>query len=67
MILQKWEGDNTDRTLIGLAQLLHEIKDSGLDDVRDVLTYYRQYEDPVSAFRLYFEGLLFNMYYVHHI
>jgi len=51
LILQKWEGDNTDRTLIGLAQLLHEIKDSGLDDVRDVLTYYRQYEDPVSAFR----------------
>ena len=30
------------QNLIGLAQLLHEIKDSGIDDVRDVLTYYRQ-------------------------
>jgi len=51
LILKKWEGDNADRNLIGLAQLLHEIKDSGIDDVRDVLTYYRQYEDPIEAFR----------------
>jgi len=51
LIMKKWEGDNTDRNLIGLAQLLHEIKDSGLEDVRDVLTYYRQFEDPVEAFR----------------
>merc|ERR1719334_1738510 len=51
LILKKWDGDNTDRTLIGLAQLLHEIKDSGLEDVRDVLTYYRQFDDPIEAFR----------------
>lgn len=51
LILKKWEGDNSDRNLIGLAQLLHEIKDSGIEDVRDVLTYYRQYEDPIEAFR----------------
>ena len=51
LILKKWDGDNTDRTLIGLAQLLHEIKESGIEDVRDVLTYYRQFEDPVEAFR----------------
>jgi len=51
LILKKWQGDNTDRTLIGLAQLLHEIKDSGLEDVRDVLTYYRQFDDPIEAFR----------------
>lgn len=51
LILKKWEGDNSDRTLIGLAQLLHEIKDNDIDDVRDVLTYYRQFEDPIEAFR----------------
>ena len=51
MILSKWEGENSDRTLIGLAQLLQEVRESGVEDVRDVLSYYRQYEDPVSAFR----------------
>jgi import inner membrane translocase subunit TIM50 len=51
LILKKWDGDNSDRTLIGLAQFLHTIKDSDVDDVRDVLTYYRQFEDPIEAFR----------------
>lgn len=51
LTLQKWTGDNSDRTLIGLAQLLHEIKDSDVDDVRDVLQYYRQFDDPIGAFR----------------
>jgi len=50
-ILQKWTGDNSDRTLIGLAQFLHEIKDSDVDDVREVLQYYRQFDDPIAAFR----------------
>jgi len=51
LILEKWEGDNSDRALIGLAQLLHEIKDSEMEDVRDVLTYYKQFKDPIQAFR----------------
>eukprot|EP00088_Acartia_fossae_P033603 TRINITY_DN3440_c0_g1_i1.p1 TRINITY_DN3440_c0_g1~~TRINITY_DN3440_c0_g1_i1.p1 ORF type:complete len:423 (-),score=87.63 TRINITY_DN3440_c0_g1_i1:34-1302(-) len=51
LILKKWQGDNSDRTLIGLAQFLHEIKDSEIDDVRDVLTYYKQFDDPIEAFR----------------
>jgi len=51
LILKKWQGDNSDRSLIGLAQLLHEIKDGDIEDVRDVLTYYRQFEDPIEAFR----------------
>ena len=37
--------------MIGLAQLLLEIKDSDVDDVRDVLQYYRQFDDPIGAFR----------------
>jgi len=51
LTLQKWKGDNTDKTLIGLAQLLHAIKDSDTSDVRDVMEYYRQFEDPIEAFR----------------
>lgn len=51
LVLKKWEGENNDRTLIGLAQLLQEVRESGVEDVRDVLSYYRQFEDPVSAFR----------------
>ena len=51
LILEKWEGDNTDRTLIGLAQLLQAIKQSDVDDVREVLQHYRQFKDPIEAFR----------------
>lgn len=51
LTLEKWKGDNSDRSLIGLAQLLHAIKDSDVDDVRDVLAYYGQFDDPIEAFR----------------
>jgi len=51
LTMKKWTGDNTDRSLIGLAQFLNEIKDSDVDDVREVLQYYKQFEDPIEAFR----------------
>ena len=51
LTLPKWNGDMSDRSLFGLAQFLHEIKDSDVDDVRDVLQYYRQFDDPIEAFR----------------
>jgi len=51
LILQKWEGDNTDTNLIGLSQLLQTIRETDVDDVRDVLTYYRQFDDPIAVFR----------------
>ena len=51
LTMKKWTGDNMDRSLIGLAQFLNEIKDSDVDDVRDVLQYYKQFEDPIDAFR----------------
>jgi len=42
-----------DRSLFGLTQFLHDIKDMDMDvdDVRDVLQYYRQFDDPIEAFR----------------
>lgn len=51
LILPKWTGDNSDRSLITLAQFLQEIGSSDVDDVREVLTYYRQFPDPIEAFR----------------
>merc|ERR1712198_787436 len=51
MILPKWTGDNSDRSLISLAQFLQEVATSDVDDVREVLSYYRQFDDPIEAFR----------------
>lgn len=51
LLLKKWEGDNADRALIGLAQLLQAVRQSDVDDVRDVLEYYKQFDDPIEAFR----------------
>ena len=51
LILEKWTGDHTDRKLIGLAQLLNAIRTSDVDDVREVLQYYKQFDDPIEAFR----------------
>jgi len=51
LILPKWEGDNSDTSLIGLSHLLGAIKDTNVDDVRDVLSYYRTFDDPIAVFR----------------
>jgi len=51
LILPKWSGEIGDRSLISLAQFLQEISSSDVDDVREVLTYYRQFDDPIEAFR----------------
>ena len=51
LTLPRWSGDMNDRALFGLAQLLQEINDSDVDDVRDVLHYYKQFDDPIETFR----------------
>jgi len=51
LLLPKWNGDMEDRSLFGLAQLLQAIQESDTEDVREVLQHYRQYEDPIEAFR----------------
>jgi len=51
LVLKKWEGDNSDRSMIGLAQFLQAIQQSDVDDVREVLRHYQQFEDPIEAFR----------------
>lgn len=51
LILKKWEGETQDTALIGLAQLLQAIRQTDVDDVREVLSYYRQFDDPIAVFR----------------
>ena len=51
LLLPKWTGDMEDRSLFGLTQLLQAIQESDTEDVREILQYYRQYDDPIEAFR----------------
>jgi import inner membrane translocase subunit TIM50 len=51
LLMPKWNGDMEDRSLFGLAQLLQAIQESDTDDVREILQFYRQYDDPIDAFR----------------
>lgn len=49
--INKWEGDMNDRALIDLAELLKTIHLSDADDVRPILQYYSQFDDPPAEFR----------------
>ncbi|KAM3960457.1 mitochondrial import inner membrane translocase subunit TIM50-C-like [Aphomia sociella] len=51
LILKKWKGADDDTTLLDLANLLQTIAMSDVTDVREVLTYYSQFDDPIAAFR----------------
>ncbi|XP_018027831.1 mitochondrial import inner membrane translocase subunit TIM50-C [Hyalella azteca] len=46
----RWKGSMDDNGLVQLAMLLRTIAESEVDDVRDVLDYYRQFSDPLAAF-----------------
>lgn len=49
--LKKWTGDPSDKTLYHLAAFLKTIAVTNVEDVREVLNYYRQFDDPLQAFR----------------
>ncbi|XP_050350280.1 mitochondrial import inner membrane translocase subunit TIM50-C-like isoform X1 [Nymphalis io] len=51
LILNKWKGADDDTALLDLANLLQTIAMSNVADVREVLRYYSQFEDPIAAFR----------------
>ncbi|GFN87019.1 mitochondrial import inner membrane translocase subunit tim50 [Plakobranchus ocellatus] len=51
LVLQKWVGEDEDRKLIDLAHFLKTIAASGVDDIRPVLDYYNQFDDPLNAFK----------------
>lgn len=51
LILKKWKGADDDTSLLDLANLLQTIAMSDVADVREVVLYYSQFEDPIAAFR----------------
>ncbi len=51
LTLKKWDGDSTDRTLYDLALFLRAIANENVEDVRDVLQHYSQFDDPLEAFK----------------
>ena len=51
LLVNKWEGNMDDRGLIDLAELLKTIHLSDVEDVRPVLQYYSQFDDPLAEFR----------------
>ncbi|KAJ8686393.1 hypothetical protein QAD02_022187, partial [Eretmocerus hayati] len=49
--IPRWTGNDNDTMLYDLAAFLKTIYATNVDDVRDVLNYYRQFENPLEAFR----------------
>lgn len=49
--LKKWDGDSNDQTLYDLTNFLMAIANEKVQDVREVLRYYSQFDDPLAVFR----------------
>ncbi|KAH8378998.1 hypothetical protein KR009_002549 [Drosophila setifemur] len=49
--IQRWSGNDDDTTLFDLASFLSVLGTSEVEDVREVLQYYNQFNDPISQFR----------------
>uniref|UniRef100_D3TQJ3 Mitochondrial import inner membrane translocase subunit TIM50 n=1 Tax=Glossina morsitans morsitans TaxID=37546 RepID=D3TQJ3_GLOMM len=49
--IPRWSGNDDDTQLMDLISFLKTIATSEVDDVRDVLHYYRQFNDPIAQFR----------------
>ncbi|XP_063230283.1 mitochondrial import inner membrane translocase subunit TIM50-C-like [Bacillus rossius redtenbacheri] len=51
LIIKRWMGNDDDHTLADLAAFLTTIASENVEDVRVVLEYYQQFDDPLAAFR----------------
>ncbi|CAH1173886.1 unnamed protein product [Phaedon cochleariae] len=49
--IPRWRGENEDEALIDLTSFLKTIALTEIDDVRDVLRFYKQYDEPLKEFR----------------
>ncbi|XP_058793178.1 mitochondrial import inner membrane translocase subunit TIM50-C-like [Phymastichus coffea] len=49
--IPKWTGNDNDTMLYDLAAFLKTIYATDVDDVREVLRYYHQFDNPLEAFR----------------
>ncbi|KAF5297338.1 hypothetical protein FQA39_LY12177 [Lamprigera yunnana] len=50
--VNRWSGNNDDTTLLDLAAFLQTIVQSEIQDVREVLKYYSDFDDPLATFRI---------------
>ena len=51
LTIKKWEGDSEDRTFYDLTNFLLAISTEKVEDVRQVIRYYSQFDDPLAVFR----------------
>lgn len=49
--LDRWDGNMNDQSLLELGFMLRTIAESEVSDVRDVIDYYRTFDNPLAAFR----------------
>ncbi|KAF5289072.1 hypothetical protein FQR65_LT11932 [Abscondita terminalis] len=49
--IPKWDGNDDDTTLLDLTAFLVTVANSGVKDVREVLTFYNSFDDGLSTFR----------------
>nr|XP_027196554.1 endoplasmic reticulum chaperone BiP-like [Dermatophagoides pteronyssinus] len=51
LTLPKWKGKTDDRLLYDLTDFLMAISNENVDDVREVIRYYSQFDNPLEVFR----------------
>lgn len=51
LVIPKWDGSDGDKSLFDLAQFLRAIAIQDVGDVRDVIRHYKQYPNPIEAFK----------------
>ncbi|KAK0095170.1 hypothetical protein PV326_009037, partial [Microctonus aethiopoides] len=59
--IPRWNGNDDDTALYDLAAFLKTILATNVDDVRDVISYYRQFDNPLEVFRENQRKLLLQM------
>jgi len=51
LVMTKWLGNDDDVQLFDLTAFLQLVAEHQVTDVREVLRYYRQFEDPIEQFK----------------
>lgn len=49
--IDRWKGNDDDNTLVDLTAFLKTIAQTDIDDVREVLRFYKQFDNPVAIFK----------------
>lgn len=51
LVVPRWLGEDEDQQLIQLAEFLNIVAASEVSDVREVLSYYKQFDNPLEVFK----------------